>query len=331
MSQNMYRGVYPILVTPFLDDREESIDMESFRRCISFMKTTGVTGITVAGVLGEADKLTDHERQLLIETAVDEIRQGETPDKKDERLKLCVGTTHQGTTATVALSKMALNAGADGVMISPTKSPSGPQPSDDDIVELYQRVSDACPELPIIVQDLPSLTGVFMSINVLSRIASTITSVRAIKLESPPTIHRIISLNADTGFRHSECTILSGLGALYAGFDLDTGVSGFMTGFAFPEILVAMNNLSKQGRRNEAYCLYKKYLDLIVFEQQPGGLAIRKEVYRRRNLISSSKVRHPGSHLSPALHRAIDDQLLRSFPDTDIQNPISFSATSIGQ
>ena len=36
--------------------------------------------------------------------------------------------------------------------------------------------------------------------------------------------------------------ILHGLGALYGLFDLERGGNGFMTGFAFPEILIKMRN-----------------------------------------------------------------------------------------
>lgn len=284
------------------------------------MKQTGVTGVTIAGVLGESDRLTDWERQTLVSTAAEEIRR-EASGNNSKKLKLCVGTTHSGTAATVALSQMAQECGADGVMISPTKPAFGSQPSDNDILHLYQRVAAACPDLSIIVQDLPSLTGVYMSTSLLARIASTVPNVASIKLESPPTIQRIAALRQDPAFETSNCTILCGLGALYAGFDLRQGISGFMTGFAFPEILVAMMDLAKEN--DEAFfALYQEYLDLIVFEQQPGGLSIRKEIYRRRGLIDSAMLRHPGGRISPILQEAVDNQLLRSFPGVDLSRPL---------
>src|SRR5688500_2102287 len=81
--------------------------------------------------------------------------------------------------------------------------------------------------------------------------------------------------------------VLTGLGALYARFDLERGSDGFNTGFAFPEILRAM--LGPNGKR-----VYQQYLPLLVFEQQPGT-AIRKEILRRRGLIRSNRVRAPGA------------------------------------
>lgn len=322
-AKNMYHGVFPIVVTPFSDTRTEIIDFQSFRRCISFLKQTGVTGITIAGVLGESNRLTDRERQKLVETAAEEIRSTESVGGKSKNLKLCVGTTHTGTEATVALSQMAQDSGADGVMISPTKPAFGSQPSDEDILHLYERVSKTCPGLSIIVQDLPSLSGVYMSTSLLARIANTVPTVSSIKLESPPTLQRIAALQDDPTFASSQCTILCGLGALYAGFDLRQGISGFMTGFAFPEILVAMMELAKEHEHEESFfALYQKYLDLIVFEQQPGGLTIRKEIYRRRGLIDSAILRHPGGKISPILQKAVEDQLQRSFPGVDITRPL---------
>jgi dihydrodipicolinate synthase/N-acetylneuraminate lyase len=62
-----FTGVIPILATPFSDD--EQIDLESWQRLIEFMVGCGVDGITILGVLGESNRLTDEERGLLIKTA----------------------------------------------------------------------------------------------------------------------------------------------------------------------------------------------------------------------------------------------------------------------
>ncbi len=63
-----FRGVFPILATPFRAD--ESLDLEGFRRTVEFMADAGVDGVTVVGVLGESNRLVDAERARLIETAV---------------------------------------------------------------------------------------------------------------------------------------------------------------------------------------------------------------------------------------------------------------------
>jgi dihydrodipicolinate synthase/N-acetylneuraminate lyase len=71
----------------------------------------------------------------------------------------------------------------------------------------------------IILQDLPSQTGVYLSADLLIRIAINVPSVHSIKLESLPTVNQLILLQASLEFHPSGCTLLTGLGALYAGFD----------------------------------------------------------------------------------------------------------------
>ena len=114
---------------------------------------------------------------------------------------------------------------------------------------------------------------------------------------------------------------LAGLGALYGGFDMEAGTEGFMTGFAFPEILRAMNAAAQAGELERAHALYARYLPLMVFEQQPG-VAVRKELYRLRGLIESGHVRHPGGALAPALKAALAAQIERSLPGIDITKPL---------
>jgi 4-hydroxy-tetrahydrodipicolinate synthase len=174
----------------------------------------------------------------------------------------------------------------------------------------------------------------------LARIISTIPQVQTIKLESLPTVNRLSALRAHQDLQDIPYTILTGLGALYAGFDLlqltherndnndydiTRGSDGFMTGFAFPEILMLMNTLVEQKQYDKARHVYEKFLPLVVLEQQPGeGLAIRKEIYRSRGLISSPHVRHPGKNLSATIRKILDQQLERSFPnEVDITSPIS--------
>jgi 4-hydroxy-tetrahydrodipicolinate synthase len=58
--------------------------------------------------------------------------------------------------------------------------------------------------------------------------------------------------------------------------------------------------------------LYDLLLPLIRHEQQPGiGLAIRKEIFRRRGLIATSRVRAPGPALDANDHEELGRMLVR--------------------
>src|SRR3546814_5910153 len=74
-----------------------------------------------------------------------------------------------------------------------------------------------------------------------------------------------------------------------------------MTVFAYPEMLVEVCRLHAAGKRDAAEDLFAAYLPLVRHEQQPGiGLALRKEVLKRRGAIASAKLRPPGPSLTPA-------------------------------
>eukprot|EP00977_Amphora_coffeiformis_P012778 scaffold3233_cov178-Amphora_coffeaeformis.AAC.1 len=325
-ARESFQGVYPIVVTPFQDDHKESLDDESFQKSIDFFRQSGVcAGVTITGVLGESNRLCETERSRLIQLAKETILDNHNQNRQTTTtittdFHLCVGTSYTGTVATVALSQMAQELGADSVMIAPAKD--GPaQLKDDDILHLYQRVAEACgPNLSIVLQDHPSSTGVHLSMDLIARIVQHVPSVRCIKLESSPTVNRLVTLQQNHSHVLDQCSLLTGLGALYAGYDLEQGLtSGFMTGFAFPEILYAMYQAARDQNYDRVHAIYHQYLPLLVLEQQqPGGLAIRKEIYRLRGLIRSSHLRHPGENLSPALSQTLQRELQRSLPGVDL-------------
>ncbi len=296
-------GVIPILATPFRDD--ESLDLESLDRMVRFYGALSVDGFTVLGVLGEANRLTDAERTAVVRTAV--AAAGGRP--------VVVGTSHAGTAATVAHGREAAELGAAAVMVAPSKQPT---PSEAVVFEYYRRVAESSP-LPVVVQDHPLSTEVHLGVPLLLRLANELPAVACLKAEALPSPARIAAFKA--GLRRSEVTVLTGLGGLYGFFDLERGSDGFNTGFAFPEVLQALVARVRAGDLDGARRLYARYLPLLVFEQQPG-VAIRKEILRRRGLLASARVRHPGADLDAATAAQLDRLLAATFPGQDLTQPI---------
>ena len=58
------QGIFNITPTPFDDDG--SVDEESLRSLTEFNILQGVDGMTILGVMGEASKVTDAERNRII-------------------------------------------------------------------------------------------------------------------------------------------------------------------------------------------------------------------------------------------------------------------------
>ena len=306
MTPPKFSGVIPILATPFNDD--ESLDLASWQRMIEFMVALGVDGITILGVLGESSRLSDHEREALIKAAVATVM---------HRVPIIVGASHSGSTVATFLSRMAENLGADAVMVTPAKEAV---PNDERIVEYYQRIG-AGTRLPIILQDHPASTEVHLSVPLILRIVKEVASVACIKAEAVPTAPKIRALRTGVSDLGRPVSILSGLGALYAPFDLEAGSDGFNTGFAFPEVLRALVNAAQENNFDRVHALYARFAALIVFEQQPG-LAIRKEILRQRALIDGNRVRHPGVTIAPAVAAEVAALITRTLPDIDITRPI---------
>jgi len=304
MTAPKFSGVIPILATPFNDD--ERLDLASWQRMIEFMVGLNVNGITILGVLGESNRLNDHEREALIKSAVAVV---------NKRIAVIVGTSHSGSAAAAYLSRMAEDAGADAVMVAPAKEPV---PNDERIIEYYRRIANGT-KLPIVLQDHPASTEVHMPVPLILRVVKEVPSVVCVKAEAVPTPPKIRALREGLS---RPITILSGLGALYAPFDLEAGSDGFNTGFAFPEVLMALVTAAQAKDFDRVHALYARFASLIVFEQQPG-LAIRKEILRLRGLIACNRVRHPGATIAPIVAADLAALIARTLPKTDILKPIT--------
>lgn len=298
-----FKGVFPILITPFDDNGD--VDLISFDRIIRFMSKIGVNGVTILGVLGESNRMTDGERESLIKTAI---------DAAEGQLPVVVGTSHSGTQATIHLSQMAEELGAKGVMVTPGREPV---PNEQRIFEYVQQIGNAI-GIPIVLQDHPASTQVHMPAPLILRMISEIPQIACIKEEATPTPPKITALRNGMD---RPVPILTGLGALYGRFDLERGTDGFMTGFAFPEILIAMVKAAHEERWQDLENIYAQNLPLLVYEQQPG-VAVRKEIFRLRGLIQSSHVRHPGASIDLETSKQLQRVLETSLPDTDITQPL---------
>src|SRR5687767_10063408 len=158
-----FRGVIPILATPFHDD--ESLDLASMRRLVSFMRALKVDAVTVLGVLGETDRLTDVEREATAKAAIEAA--GDLP--------VIVGCSRPGVASTIAAIETAKRLGARAAMVAP------PEPN---CFPYFQSVAKA--GLPLVVQDHPASTGVQMGTDLLLRLVKEIPEVAAIKCEAVP-------------------------------------------------------------------------------------------------------------------------------------------------
>ena len=285
-----FEGVYSILPTAFTDAGE--FDPESQRRVVDLFISKGANGLTALGVTGEVARLEEHERATVLELVVKQA---------DGRVPIVAGTSADGTRTCIAYSRQAKALGAAAVMVSP---PRMPKLNSSAVVAHYTALADAV-DLPIVVQDYPPITGFAMEASLLARIAKDIPAARTIKLEDPPTpfkTARILEASAGTPVQ-----IFGGLGGVFLLEELVSGATGAMTGFAFPEILVRIMRHWNAGEHDAAADVFYRAVPLMRFEFQDGiGMAIRKEVLRRRGVLASAATRGPAGALDAPTRQSLD-------------------------
>ena len=291
-------GVFPIAATPFAADG--AIDWASVDRLTDFYVASGASGLTILGVMGEAQKLEAHEALALTRRIL-----GRTQGRP-----VIVGVTAPGFAAMRTLAREAMQAGAAGVMIAPPNTLR----TDDQIVGYYRQAVEAIgANVPFVIQDYPLNFSVVMTPGVIRRIVADNPSCVMLKHEDWPGLAKITALR---GFERDgsmrPISILCGNGGLFLDFEVERGANGAMTGYAFPDMLAELVALARAGAREKAHDLFDAHLPLLRYEQQPGiGLAVRKYVLMRRGAIASDVQRKPALALSAIDKTEIDFLLQR--------------------
>lgn len=287
------QGVLPIALTPFTDTEE--VDFAGVEALASHYLDSGADGLVALGIMGEAHKLTDAERSAVARRYVETV-EGEVP--------VVVGCSSPATRVAVGRAREAEELGAAAVMVAPPNNLKNL----DLVFEHYGEVAGAV-SVPVVVQDEPVNTGVVMPAAFLSRVMNGVENCRYVKLEEAPTTVKISALMAGIEDVDKRAGIFGGLGGMYFLEELGRGATGIMTGFAYTEVLARVYYLYSRGREMEAREHFFRYLPLIRFEAQlgVGGVGIRKEVFRMRRIIGSSRVRSPAPPLDAQTLRELED------------------------
>ena len=139
----------------------------------------------------------------------------------------------------------------------------------------------------------------------LVRIAKEVAPANTIKLEDPPTPFKTSRIREAA--QGMELGIFGGLGGVFLLEELMAGATGAMTGFAYPEILVKIVKKFHEGDLDGAAEAFYPFVPLMRFEFQEGlGMAIRKEVLKRRGVMDCADIRPPGARLDAATTAALD-------------------------
>lgn len=288
-------GVFIISATPFTEAGD--IDFASADRLVEYYIGHGVTGMTILGLMGEAQKLSSEESERFLRHMIRQVA---------GRVPVIVGVSNPDLKALTALSTKAMDAGAAGVMVAPPKG-TGLDQVYDYFAKCFQALGS---DTPVCLQDFPLTTGVDLTVETFTRLVHDFDQLVMLKHEDWPGLNKLSAVRAAGG---RKVSILCGNGGAYLPEEMLRGADGAMTGFAFPEMLVQVVTLSNAGKNDAAQDLFDAYLPIVRLEQQQGGagLAIRKEILRRRGAIASAALRAPGPKLTPEDHDDITRLLAR--------------------
>jgi len=142
------KGIYPPMVTPFLED--ESIAYDQIAANLAKYAELPFSGYIVHGSNGEYPYLDAEEKIQIVKFVKDLIQDSGKP--------LIAGSGCESTRATIQLTEKMANAGADGVMVVTPSYYKG-QMTDSALIAHYTAVADSSP-IPVILYSVPVYTGI---------------------------------------------------------------------------------------------------------------------------------------------------------------------------
>ena len=242
-----WRGVMPAVTTKFNDD--DTLDLVTFEVNIKAQLEAGVSGIILGGTLGEASTLTANEKKVLIVKTV-EIVKGKVP--------VIINIAEQSTRDAIEAARLAKEYGAQGLMMLP---PMRYKADDRETVTYFRKVANST-SLPIMIYNNPVDYGIEVTLNMFDELKDC-KNIEAVK-ESTRDISNIVRMRNRFGNRYA---ILCGVDTLALESAL-MGADGLVAGLvcAFPAETVAVFNLAKAGRTQEAIEIYSWFLPLLELD-----------------------------------------------------------------
>ncbi len=183
--------VLTAMVTPMLNNGD--VDYDKVEQLANYLTENGSDSIVVTGTTGESPTLTHEEEIKILHAAKKGVKNNS---------KIIMGTGSNCTKTAVEMSKLAEQEGADAVLCV---VPYYNKPSQKGMIEHFSAIAEAV-NLPIIMYNIPSRTGVNMAADTVKYLAEKYNNIAALK-QSYGDMDTITELNINTP---DDFTILSG-------------------------------------------------------------------------------------------------------------------------
>ncbi len=173
----MFKGSGVAIVTPF--DKNNNIDYDTYKKLIEFQIKNHTDAIIVCGTTGESATLNTDEKKELIKFTVKSVK---------GRLPVIAGTGSNNTDTAIELSKFAKKAGVNGLLLV---TPYYNKCNQEGLYFHYKKIAESV-DLPIILYNVPSRTGVNIELETLIKLAK-IDNIVGIK-EASGNISQILKI-----------------------------------------------------------------------------------------------------------------------------------------
>lgn len=183
----MLGGSIVALVTPF---RNGEVDLGKLKELVEFHIKEGTNAISPCGTTGESATLTHEEHERVISEVVQQVR---------GRIPVVAGTGSNSTREALRLTHYAKKAGADAALII---TPYYNKPTQEGLYRHYKALAEGV-DIPIVVYNVPSRTGVSISPETVARLGE-FKNVVAIK-EASGSLDQVSDI-----LRLCKITVLSG-------------------------------------------------------------------------------------------------------------------------
>lgn len=243
MKKPLFKGSGVALVTPF--NKSEGVNYFELKKLIEFQIASGTQAVVILGTTGEASTITYEEREKIIRFCVSQV---------NKRIPLIVGTGSNSTAVSINLSVQAEKLGADGVLVV---TPYYNKCNQKGLIEHYKTIAKNI-KIPIILYNVPSRTGVSISLDTLKYLDEKYENINAIK-EASGDVAFAAKIKAHTNL------------VIYSGNDDVTvplvaiGCQGVISVIAniLPEETHNMCMLAEQGKLDEANKIFLAMLDIM--------------------------------------------------------------------
>ena len=269
------QGVVPIIPTPFHSQTEE-VNLNDIKPLIDFAVAAGAGGVCLPAYASEFYKLTENERSLVVEAAVQHVA---------GRTLVVAQSNHPSAKVAAASARHNVELGADIISFAvPRIFPLNLA----DILTYCQTICNAV-SVPILIQDF-NPGGPTVGAEFCRQLVSACPNFRYVKLEEALMGDKVTAIRTATG---DAVGVLEGWGGLYMLELLPNGICGIMPGLGIADVLATIWRTAKAGRLDEAMDVFERVMPQLAFSLQNMELFLHleKRLLVKRGILAEATVR----------------------------------------